>query len=83
MKKKYIVQLTDEDRQSCDGTIDKPKGNSQKVRRARILRPVDADGPNWTDSQIAEEWTPDCRHRDAARRDCSVAGRREHSSARC
>ena len=61
MKKKYIVRLTDEKRQICDDTIDKLKGSSQKARRARILRQVDADGPNWTDRQVAEAYR--CRTR--------------------
>jgi transposase len=29
-------------------------GTSQKVRRAQILLKADADGPGWTDRQIAE-----------------------------
>ena len=46
--KKYVVRLTDEERKCCDATVDKLAGSSQKARRARILRQVDADGPNWT-----------------------------------
>ena len=61
MKKKYIVRLTDEERKICDATIDKLEGSSQKARRARILRQVDADGPNWTDRQVAEAFR--CRTR--------------------
>ena len=30
------------------------KGTGEKVRRAQILLKADADGPNWTDSLIAE-----------------------------
>ena len=37
----------------------KLKGTSQKVRRAQILLKADADGPNWTDQQIAEAYS--CR----------------------
>ena len=54
MNKKYIVRLTDEERELCDATIRKLKGSSQKARRARILRQVDANGPNWTDQQVAQ-----------------------------
>ena len=43
----YIVRLTDEERKLCDETL--TIGSSQKARRARILRQVDANGPNWTD----------------------------------
>ncbi len=52
--KKYIVRLTDEERKICDATIKKLKGGSQKARRARILLQVDADGPGWTDRQVAD-----------------------------
>ena len=50
---KYLVRLTDEERKLCDETIDKLVGSSQNARRARILRQVDADGPGWTDRQVA------------------------------
>jgi hypothetical protein len=36
------------------GVVKKLKGTSQKVRRAQILLKADADGPAWTDKQIAE-----------------------------
>src|SRR5207344_1241802 len=59
MQKKYIVRLTDEERQTLHEVIKKLKGSSQKLRRAQILLKADADGPNWTDKQIAEAF--DCR----------------------
>src|SRR5262249_15480950 len=54
MNKKYIVRLTDEERNELSVVIKKLKGTSQKVRRAQILLKADADGPNWTDRRIAE-----------------------------
>lgn len=54
MPKKYIVRLTDRERAELTTVVKKLKGTSQKVRRAQILLKADADGPNWTDSQIAE-----------------------------
>jgi hypothetical protein len=54
MHKKYVVRLTDEERDELAAVIKKLKGTSQKVRRAQILLKADADGPNWTDHQIAE-----------------------------
>ncbi len=54
MYKKYIVRLSDEERQSCMYVVKKLKGSSQKVRRAQILLKADADGPAWTDARIAE-----------------------------
>ena len=59
MQKKYIVRLTDEERSDLREVIRKLKGTSQKVRRAQILLKADADGPNWTDRQIAEAFS--CR----------------------
>lgn len=54
MQKKYIVRLTDEERQELQVVVRKLKGTSQKVRRAQILLKADADGPNWTDRRISE-----------------------------
>jgi hypothetical protein len=59
MNKKYIVRLSEEERSSCRVVIKKLKGSSQKVRRAQLLLKSDADGPAWTDAQIAEAF--DCR----------------------
>lgn len=59
MNKKYIVRLTDEERQTCTDVIKKLKGSSQKVRRAQILLKADANGPSWTDARIAEAFN--CR----------------------
>jgi hypothetical protein len=59
MQKKYIVRLTDEERDELQEVVKKLKGTSQKVRRAQILLKADADGPNWTDQRIAEAFS--CR----------------------
>ncbi len=40
-------------------TIRKLSGSSEKVRRAQILLKADADGPAWTDHQIADAFS--CR----------------------
>jgi hypothetical protein len=56
MYKKYVVRLSDEERQVCQQVVKKLKGSSQKVRRAQILLKADADGPNWTDVRIAEAY---------------------------
>jgi hypothetical protein len=53
MLKKYIVRLTDEERETLRHVVDKLKGSSQKVRRAQVLLKADADGPGWTDAKIA------------------------------
>jgi transposase len=59
MNKKYIIRLTDEERDLCQAIVKKLKGSSEKVRRAQILLKADADGPGWSDVRIAEAF--DCR----------------------
>jgi hypothetical protein len=59
MRKKYVVRLTDAERAVLLEVVKRLKGTSQKVRRAQILLKADADGPGWTDRQIAEAF--DCR----------------------
>jgi len=54
MRKKYIVRLSQDEREELVNTIKKFKGSSQKVRRAHILLKADANGPCWTDSKIAD-----------------------------
>jgi transposase len=54
MRKKYVVRLTDEERDRLAAVVKKLSGTSQKVRRAQILLKADADGPGWSDRQIAE-----------------------------
>lgn len=59
MNKKFIVRLSEEEREVCRQIVKKLKGSSQKVRRAQILLKADADGPAWTDRRIAEAFN--CR----------------------
>ena len=59
MVKKYVVRLTDEERETLRGVVKKLSGSSQKVRRAQMLLKADADGPGWTDVRIADAF--DCR----------------------
>jgi hypothetical protein len=54
MPKKFIVRLTEEERETLAGIVAKFKGSSQKVRRAQVLLKADAEGPGWTDARIAE-----------------------------
>ena len=51
MKKKYIVRLSEEERNALKEVIKKLKGTSQRVRRAQILLKSDVDAPNWTDKK--------------------------------
>jgi len=61
MQKKYVVRLADQERDELQVVVKKLKGTGEKVRRAQILLKADADGPNWTDEQIAEAFS--CRTR--------------------
>jgi hypothetical protein len=61
MQKKYIVRLTDAERETLHRLVKKRRVSSQKVRRAHVLLKADADGPNWTDAAIAAAF--DCRTR--------------------
>jgi Homeodomain-like domain len=61
MRKKYVVRLTDTEREILTGLLKRQRVAAQKVRRARILLKADADGPNWADARIAEAF--DCRTR--------------------
>lgn len=56
MNKKYIVRLTDQERDELTTVMKKLKGTSEKVRRAQILLKADVGGPNWTDQRIAESF---------------------------
>lgn len=56
MIKKYIVRLTEQERQACHRVVQELKGGSQKVRRAQVLLQTDADGPAWTDATIAQAY---------------------------
>jgi hypothetical protein len=54
MPKKYIVRLSESEREQLRLVVKKLKGSSQKVRRAQILLKADATGANWTDERIAD-----------------------------
>ncbi len=59
MQKKYIVRLSDEERDTLKEVVKELKGTSQKVRRAQILLKADANGPSWSDKRIADAFS--CR----------------------
>ena len=73
-QKKYIVRLTDEEREICRKTVRKLKASSEKVRRAQILLKADADGPGWTDQQIADALSCRTKTVENIRQRCVLAG---------
>ena len=54
MQKKYVVRLSNQEREQLTEIVRKFKGTSQKVRRAQILLKADVEGPGWTDQAIAD-----------------------------
>jgi Homeodomain-like domain len=65
MPKKYVVRLTEQERNELRSVIKKLKGTGQKVRRAQILLKADAEGPNWIDERISDAFS--CRTRTVER----------------
>ena len=72
--KKCDVRLTDEERKCCDAIIDQLAGSSQKARRARILRQVDAERRNWAERQVATAFHCGIRTVENTRRHCVLEG---------
>jgi transposase len=54
MNKRYVVRLEPEERGSLERLVNTGKTAAYKIKHAHILLKADADGPAWTDGQIAE-----------------------------
>lgn len=54
MQKKYVVRLTDVERGVLNGLIKQRRVSAQRVLRAHVLLKADVEGPQWTDSEIAD-----------------------------
>ena len=54
MAKKYIVRLTQEERDALSELVNKGKTQAYRIKHANILLAVDADGPNWNDERSAQ-----------------------------
>jgi transposase len=54
--KRYVVRLTDEERESLEVLVRRGRAHARKLLYARILLKSDASegGPAWTDERIAE-----------------------------
>ena len=68
MYKKYIVRLTEQEREQLDALIRKGKSAADKIKHANILLKADADGVAWNDEEIAAAFAVHTR---------TVAGMRE------
>jgi transposase len=54
MTKRYVVRLTDGERDELRRLVSKGRGAAYKIRHANILLLADVDGPGWTDARIAQ-----------------------------
>jgi hypothetical protein len=54
MNKKYIVRLTDDERQQLVHLTKSGKTAASKIKHAHSLLQVDANGPNWSDEHVAK-----------------------------
>lgn len=56
MTKKYVVQLTDEQRRQCLEMVRAGSAHARSITHAQVLLKADAssEGPGWTDSAISE-----------------------------
>lgn len=52
-EKKYIVRLSDDERQQLNALVRKGKTAAYRIKHAHLLLKADADGENWTDERIA------------------------------
>jgi transposase len=52
MNKKYVVKLTDEERQDLETLVSQGKAAARKISRAWVLLKADTAGPAWSDEQI-------------------------------
>lgn len=55
MYKRYVVRLTDQEREQLERLVRHGRAHARKLLYGRILLKADADGPDrWTDERIAE-----------------------------
>lgn len=57
MNKKYLVRLPAEERAQLTELVNKGQAAAYKIKHANVLLKVDADGPNWRDTQAAEAFS--------------------------
>ena len=54
MPKKYVVRLTEVEREYLEGLLRKGEAHARKLLYARILLKADANAHRWTDQRIAQ-----------------------------
>lgn len=75
MNKKYLVRLTDEERDQLTVLISTGHTTAYKIRHAHMLLKADLDGPAWTDTRIAEAYHRHVRTVEGIRKRCVTEGR--------
>jgi transposase len=53
MNKRYVVRLTEHEREQLTTLIGKGKAAAYKIKHGHILLKADAEGPGWSDAAIA------------------------------
>jgi len=58
MEKRYVVELSEEERNQLDCLVRQGRSLARKIQHAQILLKADSGphGPSWTDHQIAESF---------------------------
>jgi transposase len=74
--KKYIIELTPEERESLQEIVAKGKTSARKIQHAQILLKADETegGPAWKDDQIAEAYGISVRSVERIRQRCVENG---------
>lgn len=72
--KKYVVRLSEAERQQLGALLTKGKAAAYKIKHANILLKADADGPAWSDQRIAEAFRCHVRTVENVRRRCVLEG---------
>lgn len=72
--KKYIVRLSEAERQELGALVTKGKAAAYRIKHANIVLKADADGLAWTDKHIAEAFGCHVRTVENVRRRCVLEG---------
>ena len=67
MAKKYVVRLTDSERETLIHLIKKQRVAAQRVLRAQVLLKTDCGGPMWPDEGCGGIWLFQANHRENSR----------------
>lgn len=74
MTRKYVVRLSEEERQRLRALISKGRAAAYKIKHANILLKADANGPCWEGERIAKAFACHVNTVDNVRRRCVLEG---------